>query len=664
MRRPFVLSLAGLVFVLGTARAGWAQSCPLVVDPAGGGNFTDIQPAVDHFKANLGNRGPCTIDVRPGSYPNSVSLDGVNTGASSEAQRLVIRGTRTSAHGWASVLNTGRRDAIRVRSSKYVTLQDFEVLTGTNRPFAIEGGSAANRAITVDSNDFHDNGGGRDSGCVSVGDSNVDTWVVNNACWNNGSDAIVVGKGGPSYVVNNTVFMNRKTGILVAKGANAFVVNNLVLFNTLTGIVLSTSGSGTNGDRRLLYDISYGNVGGDLAGDATATVKTGNQTTATIGVGLLANDFVQDPAVANFRLVAGSPALNAGLKSTSTSPERVPQRDFEGDLRSDAAPDVGLDEVQDADFDGQPDVADNCPPGLNSSYNPDQGDQDGDGVGNYCDNCPSVANADQADVSGFDAFGVPSAGPNGRGDVCEGVGESLFGISTGPAADLVFVATFGTLEPTVTVPPDCVTTYFYCNDSQGKPLPRTNVSFSRGIPDSLVTYPAGAQRTVSCPLADLFPLPAFANGTYTCKACYENQHRDLDLRPDGSCPSGNCVTNFEGMTCSAPQTVRIDSTVARNGCSPGFWKNHPELWPVGRSGDDFDVTFGVDLFDPDVTLGAAINLTGGYPNDLARHGTAALLSAEDTRVNYPYSADAVKALVRAGDPDGRLAAANALGCPL
>jgi len=110
--------------------------------------------------------------------------------------------------------------------------------------------------------------------------------------------------------------------------------------------------------------------------------------------------------------------------------------------------------------------------------------------------------------------------------------------------------------------------------------------------------------------------------------------------------------------------VRIDSTAARNGCSPGFWKNHLELWPVGRSGDDFDVTFGVNLFDPDVTLGAAINLTGGYPNDLARHGTAALLSAEDTRVNYPYSADAVKALVRAGDPDGRLAAANALGCPL
>jgi len=33
-------------------------------------------------------------------------------------------------------------------------------------------------------------------------------------------------------------------------------------------------------------------------------------------------------------------------------------------------------------------------------------------------------------------------------------------------------------------------------------------------------------------------------------------------------------------------------------------------------------------------------------------------------VNYPYSAAAVKALVAQGDPDGRLAAANALGCPL
>src|SRR5262245_3275313 len=190
--RSILASVVTGVSLLWVAPQAQAQVCPLVVDPAGGpgAHFTDIQPAVDHFKAALGNLGPCTIEVRAGSYPNSVSLEGVNAAATSDAKRLVIRGTRAPGGGWSSVLNTGRRDAIRLRSSRYVTLQDFEVLTGTNKPFAIEGGSVANRGITVQRNSFHDNGGGRDSGCVFVGDSNVDTWIVNNLCWSNGSDAI------------------------------------------------------------------------------------------------------------------------------------------------------------------------------------------------------------------------------------------------------------------------------------------------------------------------------------------------------------------------------------------------------------------------------------------------------------------------------------------
>jgi parallel beta-helix repeat protein len=666
--------LAGLGLLLAAASGAHAQTCPLVVDPAGGGHFTDIQRAVDHFKSSLGNLGPCTIEVRAGSYPNSVSLDGVNAGASSDAQRLVIRGVRTAGGGYASVLNTGRRDAIRVRSSRYVTLRDFEVLTGTNKPFAIEGGSAANRGITVDSNDFHDNGGGRDSGCVFVGDSNVDSWVVNNVCWSNGSDAIAVGKGGPSYVVNNTVFMNRKSGIVVTKGANAVVANNLVLFNTLTGIVLSTGGGGANGDRRLLHNVVYGNAAGDLTGQSTATANAGNQTTATLGAGLLATHFLEDPAAGNFRLASSSPALNAGIASTGT-PNRVPGDDFEGDPRSDATPDVGIDEVTDADHDGVPDLADNCPPGLNSSYNPAQGDADDDGVGNYCDNCPDVHNPEQTDVSGFDAFGNPTGAPNGRGDACEGVGESLFEVSPGPAADLVFVATFGILEPTDTVAPSCgCNTYFYCEDGAGNRLPRTHTFCSRGIPDDLVPYAAGSQVTVACPLPELFPLAAFGDGTYTCKACYDNEHRDLDLREDGSCPSGGCVSNFEGLVCSAPQALVIDASIARNGCSPGYWRNHLERWNETEKGgdpdqhyapaDDFDATFGVNLFSPDVTLGQAVELGGGGANELARHGTAALLSATHPGVHYPYGEDAVKALVKQGDPDGRLAAANSLGCPL
>jgi hypothetical protein len=80
-------------------------------------------------------------------------------------------------------------------------------------------------------------------------------------------------------------------------------------------------------------------------------------------------------------------------------------------------------------------------------------------------------------------------------------------------------------------------------------------------------------------------------------------------------------------------------------------------------GDDFDATFGTDYFDPDITLLEAVWARGGGVNRLARHGTAALLSAASPDVAYPYTVDEVIAAVQAGDA-GMLADANELGCPL
>jgi parallel beta-helix repeat protein len=659
--------------------ASSAQTCPLVVDVSGGGHFTTIQAAVSHFKASLGNLGPCTIEVRAGVYSTATNLDGVNASASAEAQRLVIQGTRGATGQFLSRLATGSSTAVNLRSSRFVTLRDFEITTQTNKPVSLDGSGKKNLHVHIVSNDFHDNGNGRDAGCVYVADDNENTWIVNNACRKNGGNAIVLGKSSvTNFVVNNTVLDNAKSGIVVAKGAKATLANNLVLFNGTSGgaqygIQLVT-GSGAQGDRRLLHNVVYGNdvgVGGDFAGRSSATADVGNQDTATLGAGLLANDFLVDPAAGNLRLVLGSPALNAGIASTSTTPERVPSVDFEAGPRDPISPDVGWDEAADADFDGQPDGADNCPPGLNSAFNPLQGDGDGDGVGNYCDNCPDVPNTNQADASGFDAFGNSTPVPNGRGDACEnatsGVGESLFQVPTGPAADAIFVATFGSLGSTRTVPPDCVNTYFYCKDSSGALLPRTHVFFSRGIPDSLVTYAAGTQVTVACPLSELFPVAAFSAGTYTCKACYDNEHRDLDLTEAGACTNPPCESNFTGVVCSAEQSFTVDPDASYGGCEPDFWvnTNDPQPWlDTGLSaGADFDATFGVDRFEEDVTLFEAL-YQGGEPYDeLARQATAGLLNASNADVHYPYAPDAVKALLVQGDPESRLSAANDLVCP-
>jgi hypothetical protein len=102
-------------------------------------------------------------------------------------------------------------------------------------------------------------------------------------------------------------------------------------------------------------------------------------------------------------------------------------------------------------------------------------------------------------------------------------------------------------------------------------------------------------------------------------------------------------------------------------CSPGYFRqeHHFDAWvPTGFStGDDFDTTFGTDLFDPDITLLDAVWAKGGGENALARQGTAALLSAAHPDVNYPLSVAEVIAIVQAGNK-GALDAYDDFGCPL
>ena len=121
---------------------------------------------------------------------------------------------------------------------------------------------------------------------------------------------------------------------------------------------------------------------------------------------------------------------------------------------------------------------------------------------------------------------------------------------------------------------------------------------------------------------------------------------------------GTAVTEVLG-----PKTVICSCDGGTEGCTPGYWKNHLDMWTVYQPYEDFDFVFGTDLFDPDKTLGEAVRLGGGGIRKLARHGTAALLSAANSCVDYPYTVDAVIEAVRAGNAD-ELADANELGCPL
>lgn len=83
------------------------------------------------------------------------------------------------------------------------------------------------------------------------------------------------------------------------------------------------------------------------------------------------------------------------------------------------------------------------------------------------------------------------------------------------------------------------------------------------------------------------------------------------------------------------------------GCSSDFWKNNLELWnKVGLDyNDDFDETFGINHFEPDITLEQAINMEGVGMNHLARSGTAAYLNA---LVDPEIDEDIVKSAVHFG----------------
>jgi hypothetical protein len=118
-----------------------------------------------------------------------------------------------------------------------------------------------------------------------------------------------------------------------------------------------------------------------------------------------------------------------------------------------------------------------------------------------------------------------------------------------------------------------------------------------------------------------------------------------------------------GISPDQIRVITLCDIPGGEGCTPGYWKNHLESWLLDP-GADFDTTFGVDYFDPDITLGQAIRMGGGGYKKLARHGTAALLNAVNPGVNYPLSMADVMIAVQVNDSE-TLVYANELSdeCP-
>ena len=135
--------------------------------------------------------------------------------------------------------------------------------------------------------------------------------------------------------------------------------------------------------------------------------------------------------------------------------------------------------------------------------------------------------------------------------------------------------------------------------------------------------------------------------------------------------SPNATTGFYAAFYNAPGDTPPPPPTGGEGCTPGYWKNHLGSWTGYSPNADFDATFGVNVFSPNVTLGKAIALEGGKINQLARHATAALLNASHSGVSFGATTAEVIAMVQAAVASGDyettallLDEMNNRGCPL
>jgi hypothetical protein len=117
-----------------------------------------------------------------------------------------------------------------------------------------------------------------------------------------------------------------------------------------------------------------------------------------------------------------------------------------------------------------------------------------------------------------------------------------------------------------------------------------------------------------------------------------------------------------------------DHEAEGEGCTPGFWKNHPFPEPYTPE-TLFNDVFGVTIAgDEDLTLGESLNLGGGGESALARQAVAALLNAASDEIDFEFTVEEViekvQDAIASGDPEeiedleDEFDRENNRGCPL
>jgi thrombospondin type 3 repeat protein len=300
----------------------------------------------------------------------------------------------------------------------------------------------------------------------------------------------------------------------------------------------------------------------------TPSVSEGGTTVTWTHEGSGTGNFDVAKHVFGFKVITATPRARIDVKVASdgfsgdtSAPVPCNERDFTMATNGPGAPD--------ADGDGIADSVDNC----RLVYNPDQADRDGDGVGDACDNCPQVANTAQTDSNG-----------DGVGDACTGQYSEGLSVAAGakqPGSNILVTATFlnSSGADIVTIRPDCVNTAFTAS------IPSEEITFlldpimrerMYGIPNDLVTIPAGQTFSVTCNIGEMYDPSILTSGeggapiSYNVEAVYSNSVVDPDIDPrTGVCkPGATCFPTWVGTVASDVATIVIQGSAVSTEPAP------------------------------------------------------------------------------------------------
>lgn len=402
-----------------------------------------------------------TVLVAPGLYTENIRFNGKRIVLTSQflfsadpadIQSTIISGSAPTNPDSASVvLFINGEDARSV-------IQGFTIRDGTGTKWLdehgaglyVEGGgilcafsSPTIRHNIITNNQVNDAPGVQDAGGGGIRAGDGSPRILHNLFTNNFGPyggAIVLNFPGHPIVQNNRIAGNTSAN---AFGGGSIWVNTA---NTATivqnNVIIGNEGGG--GSAGLVsFDGTYVVRNNIIRGNTPPQFRprsggTFNVTYCDVEGGYTGTGNIDvDPAFTNltdFYLSAGSPAIDAGNPAAVYNDIEDPNSPGNalfpgmGTVRNDMGAWGGpRPDEHDPDYDGVPDMSDNCPDGNNAS----QADADGDGWGDLCDrctdtdgdgfgdpgflsntcpddNCPNVPNPDQVDSDG-----------DGVGDACD-----------------------------------------------------------------------------------------------------------------------------------------------------------------------------------------------------------------------------------------------------